>query len=316
MSASVSVVVPVYNGAETLAPLVRRLEAVLGATDYEILFVNDGSVDASWSEIVALGREHERIRGLDLARNYGQHNALLAGLRAARNEVVVTLDDDLQNPPEEIPRLLERLDDGADVVYGLPRQRQHGLWRNVSARLTRFALRGAVGIELADKVSTFRAFRTSLRDTFAFFQGPYVTLDVLLSWATTRFEAIPVEHDERQGGTSAYTFRKLASQALTMLTGFSTRPLRIATLIGLGTILFGFAVFVWVVVRYMLEGFASVPGFPFLASAIAIFSGAQLLALGVIGEYIARMHVRLMDRPAYAVREEIGAGARSGRHAG
>ncbi|MFN2468591.1 MAG: glycosyltransferase family 2 protein [Gaiellaceae bacterium] len=315
---SVSVVVPVYNGSATLEPLVRRLETVLGASapDYELVLVNDGSSDGSWQRIVELSAQNDRVRGLDLARNYGQHNALLAGLRAARNEVVVTLDDDLQNPPEEIPRLLERLRGGADVVYGLPRQRQHGLWRNVSARLTRFALRGAVGIELADKVSTFRAFRTGLRETFAFFQGPYVTLDVLLSWATTRFEAIPVEHDERAGGTSAYTFRKLASQALTMLTGFSTRPLRIATLIGLATILFGFAIFAYVVIRYIFEGFASIPGFPFLASAIAIFSGAQLLALGVIGEYIARMHVRLMDRPTYAVREEVGAGARAGRHAG
>ena len=306
MSEGISVVVPVYNGAETLGPLVARLEAVLEGREFEILFVNDGSADRSWERIRELAREHPSVRGFDLARNYGQHNALLAGIRAARFPITVTLDDDLQNPPEEIPRLVARLDDGYDVVYGRARIRQHGFWRNQSARLTWMGVRSAVGVDLAAKVSTFRVFRTSLRDGFAFFQGPYVTIDVLLSWATTRFDALTVEHDERAGGKSNYTFRRLASEALTMLTGFSTRPLRIASLIGLATILFGAGVFVFVVVRYILEGFASIPGFPFLASAIAIFSGAQLLALGVIGEYIARMHVRLMDRPAYAVRDEVG----------
>jgi undecaprenyl-phosphate 4-deoxy-4-formamido-L-arabinose transferase len=305
---AISAVVPVFNGASTLEPLVRRLEAALEGYELEILLVNDGSGDSSWERILELSRENPRVRGLDLARNYGQHNAVLAGVRAARNPVVVTLDDDLQNPPEEIPKLLAKLDEGADVVYGQPVQRQHGFWRNFGTRLTRSALRGAVGIELADKVSAFRAFRTSLRDAFADFQGPYVTLDVLLTWGTGRFEAIPVAHDERTEGQSAYTFRKLAGQALTMLTGFSIRPLRIATLVGLTTIVFGIGILVYVVVRYIIEGFASVPGFPFLASAIAIFSGAQLLALGVIGEYLARMHIRLMDRPTYAVREEVGRG--------
>lgn len=302
----VSVVVPVYNSAETLDRLVTRLHDVLAGTEHEILFVDDGSADGSWDAIVSLARRDRRVRGLALARNFGQHNALLAGIRAAKGDVTITLDDDLQNPPEEIPRLLERLEAGADVVYGTPRQRQHGLWRNLSARLTRFALRTAVGIDLADKVSAFRAFRTSLRDSFACFQSPYVIVDVLLSWSTTRFDSVVVDHDERQGGKSAYTFRKLVGQALTMLTGFSVRPLRLASLVGLATIVFGIGVFVFVVVRYVAEGFASIPGFPFLASAIAIFSGAQLLALGVIGEYLARMHVRLMDRPTYAVREEVG----------
>ncbi len=312
---SISAVVPVYNGASTLEPLVARLEAALEGYELEILLVNDGSGDSSWARILELSRGNPRVRGLDLARNYGQHNALLAGIRAARFPVIVTLDDDLQNPPEEIPKLLARLDEGADVVYGQPLQRQHGFWRNFGTRVTRYALRGAVGIELAQKVSAFRAFRTSLRDSFADYQSPYVTLDVLLTWGTARFEAVPVRHDERAAGQSAYTFRKLVGQALSMLTGFSIRPLRIATLVGLATIVFGIGVLVYVVVRYIVEGFASVPGFPFLASAIAIFSGAQLLALGVIGEYLARMHLRLMDRPTYAVREEVGAGTRSDGHA-
>ena len=161
------------------------------------------------------------VRGLDLSRNVGQHNALLAGIRAARGAVIVTLDDDLQNPPEEIPRLLARLEEGYDVVYGTPNVRQHKRWRNVAARLVRYSLRSSMG-QVADLVSPFRALRTQLRDTFRSFAGPDVSIDVLLSWSTSRFSSVEVEHAERSSGPSTYSFGKLASLALTMLTGFST----------------------------------------------------------------------------------------------
>ena len=144
-----------------------------------------------------------------------------------------------------------------------------------------------------------------LREAFGDFQGPYVSIDVLLGWGTTRFAAVPVRHDARAAGTSNYGFVRLATHALNVLTGFTTRPLRIATLIGVAFTFFGFALLVFVLVRYFVEG-SPVPGFPFLASLIAIFSGAQLLTLGIIGEYLARMHVRVMDRPPYAVHEEVG----------
>ena len=138
-------------------------------------------------------------------------------------------------------------------------------------------------------------------------RGPFVSLDVLLSWATTKVGAVEVEHSERAVGASTYSFGKLVSLALTMLTGFSTRPLRIASLVGLATTVFGVLILVYVVVRFVVEG-NPVPGFPFLASMIAIFSGAQLFALGIIGEYIGRMHVRTMSQPAYVVRREVGQG--------
>ena len=302
---SVSVVVPVYGGEKLLEPLVDRLGAALSGRDYEIVLVNDGSPDDSWRRVLELCKTRPRLRGLDLARNYGQHNALLAGVRAAEKEVVVTMDDDLQHPPEEVPKLLDRLESGIDIVYALPRQRAHGFWRNVSARLTRFVIGGAVGIELADKVSAFRAFRTELRDSFAYFQGPYVALDVLLSWSTTRVATVQFEHDPRRDGESTYSFMKLVGTALTMATGFSTRPLRLASLLGLIMTFFGLILFVGVVVGHFVRGSGTIPGFSFLASTIVIFSGVQLFTLGVIGEYIARMHVRLMDRPTYAVREEV-----------
>ena len=310
----VSVVVPVYNSAGTLEVLVDRIQRALDGHGHEIVLVNDGSTDASWEHVLRLASERPEVRGLDLARNFGQHNALLAGIRAARGEIVVTLDDDLQNPPEEIPRLLERLDEGYDVVYGSPIVRRHKYWRNGGARLVRYSLRSSMG-DIAASVSPFRALRTPLRDAFASFDGPYVSIDVLLSWATSRFSSVVVAHAERAAGPSTYSFSKLASLALTMLTGFSTRPLRLASLLGLVSTFFGFVVLVYVIVRLIFEG-NPVPGFPFLAAMIAIFSGAQLLALGIFGEYLGRIHVRTMDRPAYAIRQEVGpAGAESGEQA-
>jgi glycosyltransferase involved in cell wall biosynthesis len=302
---AISVVVPVYNGAATLPELAARVEEALAGRAYELVLVNDGSADESWERIEALVRDRSQVRGLDLMRNYGQHNALLAGIRAARGAVVVTIDDDLQNPPEEIPKLLAELErDEADVVYGTAAEQHYGLWRSLGTRLSKLALRIAIGSDVAGRVSAFRAFRTDLRQAFAGFEAPYVSIDVLLNWGAARYAFVPVEHRARDEGQSSYSFGRLATHALNVLTGFSTRPLRWASLLGVGFTLFGVAILVLVVVRSFVE--ESVPGFPFLASIIAIFAGVQLLTLGVIGEYLARMHGRVMDRPAYAVREEVG----------
>jgi undecaprenyl-phosphate 4-deoxy-4-formamido-L-arabinose transferase len=238
-------------------------------------------------------------------RNFGQHNALLCGVRAARHAVVVTMDDDLQHPPEEVPRLLERLAEGHDVVYGTARALPHGLLRNAASRVTKLALQGAMGVDVASSVSAFRAFRCELRDAFARFENSYVSLDVLLTWGTRNFAAVPVRHDERTVGVSNYTVPKLVRHALNMITGFSTLPLRFASLLGFGLTLFGVGVLVYVVGRYLLSG-GGMPGFPFLASIIAIFSGAQLFALGILGEYLARMHTRMQDRPTFIVRNRAG----------
>ena len=302
-----SVIVPVYNGALTLPALVQQLEPVLvsAATKYEVILVNDGSQDRSWEVICELATAYPWVRGINLMRNYGQHNALLCGIRTAQYEVVVTMDDDLQHPPEEIPKLLDRLAEGYDVVYGTPQKEQHGFWRDLASQVTKLALQSAMGAELARNVSAFRAFRTQVRDAFANYQSPFVSIDVLLAWGASRFAAIPVRHDSRPLGVSNYTFRKLVTHGLNMMTGFSVLPLQLASLIGFGFTLFGFAVLVYVIGRYLIEG-GSVPGFPFLASIIAVFSGAQLFALGIIGEYLARMHFRTMEHPAYVIREGTG----------
>ncbi len=301
---SVSIIVPVYNSESTLEELVRRLGAALDgcAGDLEIVLVNDGSRDASWAKIRELAESDPRVHGINLMRNYGQHNALLAGIRAARREICVTIDDDLQNPPEEIPKLLTELDKGFDVVYGTPEAERHGLMRDLASQITKVALQGSMGVDMARRVSAFRVFRTRLRDAFTQYRASTISIDVLLTWATTRFASVSVRHEVRSEGESNYTFRKLVAHALNMLTGYSVLPLQLASLMGVAFSLIGMFVLVFVVGRFLLQG-SSVPGFPFLASTIAIFSGAQLLALGVIGEYLARMHFRMMDRPAYMIRE-------------
>jgi undecaprenyl-phosphate 4-deoxy-4-formamido-L-arabinose transferase len=217
---------------------------------------------------------------------------------------VITIDDDLQNPPEEIPKLLAKLDAGFDIVYGVALSGDRGFVRNVLTWLAKVALRTAIGPNLPTNVSGYRVFRTNLRDAFHDFRSPFVSVDVLLSWGTTRFASVPVRHEPRREGSSGYTYGALATHALNVLTGFTVRPLRVVSLIGLSTVFFGFGVLVYVLV-YFFAHHGDVPGFPFLASIIAIFAGAQLLSLGTIGEYIARMHSRLMGRPPYAIRREV-----------
>jgi len=304
---SVSAVVPAYNSELSLPQLVSRLEPVLdaAATDYELLIVDDGSRDGTWSVIESLARDHKWVRGVHLMRNYGQHNAVLCGIRLARHDVIVTLDDDLQHPPEEIPKLLEKLSDDKDVVYGPPAQETHGLWRDLASQVTKIALQSAMGAPIARQAGPFRAFRTRIRDAFAGFDGPYVSIDVLLTWGTTRFASVAVRHEPRTLGKSNYTFRKLVVHAVNMITGFSTLPLQLSSLIGFSLTIVGIAALLFVLIRYLIVG-GGVPGFSFLASMIAIFSGAQLFSLGIIGEYLARMHLRTMQHPTYSVREMTG----------
>lgn len=304
---AISAVIPVYNSEETLAPLVDRLERVLAARGepFEILLVNDCSRDGSWAVIAGLTTRRPAVRGIDLSRNYGQHNALLCGIRAARYPVIVTLDDDLQHPPEEIPRLLAALGAGHDVVYGYPEKERHGFWRDLASQMTKLALQHALGAATARHLSAFRAFRTPLREAFARYSGPHVSIDVLLTWGTTRFTAVPVRHESRRHGASNYTFTKLVAHAVNMFTGFSPLPLRLASWLGFGCTFLGLLAMLWVFCAYLIYG-PVVPGFAFLASLVATFAGAQMFALGILGEYIARIHFRLMDKPSYVVRSWHG----------
>jgi glycosyltransferase involved in cell wall biosynthesis len=300
----VSIVIPVYNGSATIGELVERLLAEFESKGRacEILLVNDGSPDNSWEVIQALAAAHPAVRGLKLMRNFGQHNALLAGIRQAGGEITVTMDDDLQNPPEEVTKLLEGVAAGRDVVYGVPFEGRHGMFRDFASFAVKFALRVGLGYQHAGYTSAFRAFRTKLRNAFADFDAKYVSIDVLLTWATTDFSWVVVQHNERPAGKSGYTLRKLLSHTVNMVTSFSSLPLRIASLVGFVFTAFGFVVLIYSLFVYVFHGRA-VPGFTFLASIVAIFSGVQLFSLGIIGEYIGRIHQRALNQPCYVISE-------------
>jgi len=303
----ISVVIPVFNASENLDDLYGRLTTVLTKTAqaHEIILVDDASRDDSWQEIRSLVERDTHVKGIQLSCNFGQHNALLCGIRAATFPVIVTMDDDLQNPPEEIPALLQKLAEGFDVVYGYPKKEQHGFWRDVASQLGKLTLQKAMGGDVARRISAFRVFRSSLREGFPDYSAAFISIDVLLSWSTSRFAAVAVNHDARRRGKSNYTLGKLFLHTTNMLTGFTTLPLKLASMLGFVLTFFGLLILVYVVVRYLMQG-SVVPGFPFLASIIAIFSGAQLFALGIIGEYLARIHFRSMGKPGYVVRERVG----------
>ncbi|NLB71523.1 MAG: glycosyltransferase family 2 protein [Chloroflexi bacterium] len=301
-----SIVIPVYNSQGSLPILVKEIDAVMDREgwEHEIILVNDGSQDESWQVIEELASVYPSIRAFNLMRNYGQHNALLCGIRQAKNEVIITLDDDLQHPPGEIPKLLAKMEEGYDVVYGAPEEEKHSFWRNITSKLIKYILRKAMKISSAQTISAFRAFRTEVREAFSNYSGTYVSIDVLLSWGTTRFTSITVKHNERTIGKSRYTLKKLMNYAFTLITGFSILPLQVSSFLGFLSIIFGFIVLVYVVVRYILSG-GVVPGFTFLASTLAIFSGVTLFAIGMIGEYLGRLFTRSLDYPPFTIRSEI-----------
>lgn len=304
----VSVVIPVYRAERTLPELYRQLAETMPALTaaFEIVFVEDGGDDGSWALIGEIAGRDPRVRGIRMSRNFGQHAALLAGIRAARYSLVLTIDDDLQHPVSEIRPMLAALGPDHDVVYGVPEVTQHNLPRAAASYLIRVALARAMGVRTAHHVSAFRLFRTRLRDGFAAFRSPNVSIDVLLSWVTTRVTTLPVRHAPRAAGRSGYSLIRLLQHAIDLTIGFSVLPLRLASIVGLVSVTFGLAILLFVLVDDLIHG-GAVPGFAVLAAMIAMFSGVQLLALGIVGEYVARMYSRSMNRPTYLISETCNA---------
>lgn len=311
---SISVVIPVYNSEEILDELNERLADSLKkiTDDYEIILVDDFSADHSWDTIVKLAKKDNHVKGFHLSRNFGQHNAILCGIRESEKDVIITMDDDLQHPPEELHKLIDKLNEDYDVIYGIPETEKHGFLRNFASRITKLALASTMGAETASNVCSLRAFRSQLKYAFANYDGMHFSIDALLTWGTSRFSVVKMRHEVRKSGKSNYTLRKLITHGINLITGFSTLPLQIASLIGFMFTLFGLSILVYVVAQYFING-NNVPGFPFLASIIAIFSGAQLFCLGIIGEYLSRVHHRTIKRPTYLVRSTTFEIAKPGR---
>jgi glycosyltransferase involved in cell wall biosynthesis len=303
LTSGISVVIPVYNSEATLVDLVSQLSEVLPRCHdrYEVILVNDGSRDRSWDVICELAGRYPCVRGINLMRNFGQHNATLCGIRAARYDATVTMDDDLQHLPSEIPKLLNKLAEGFDLVYGTPNKMPHSWYRTMLSRLVKRALAVAMRQPAMTNVIAFRAFRTNIRSASNGYATPRLLIDVLLGWGTTKITAVPVQYDLRREGESNYSFGKLLEMTVLLWTSYTTVPLRIASILGFVFVLFGIAVFGYVLVSYFLEG--SLPGFPFLASLVAIFGGVQLFTLGMVGEYLANVFDRSLNRPIYLIKE-------------
>jgi glycosyltransferase involved in cell wall biosynthesis len=306
-SRSLSIVIPAYRSAATLPELCDELlTTVLPLVDeLEIVLIDDASPDDTWATIVSLAATHTEIRGIQMFRNYGQHNALLAGLRAARFPLVLTMDDDGQHPASEVPILLSALADDVDLVYGTPREERHGIARNLASRTTKRTMASALGRDVYPRSGAFRLFRRELVAAADDVHDPAVSVDVILSWATTRIVDVDVRFEPRRAGSSGYGITRLVRHALNMITGYSTRPLRWVSATGLVCAAIGFVLLVYVLVRFFAGG-TDVAGFTFLAAAITLFSGVQLLSLGVLGEYLGRMHFRSMGKPNYVIRTQTG----------
>lgn len=307
---SLSIVIPCFRSSATLPPLVQGIDAVVSPEQrpYEVVLVVDDDRDDTWAVAGELAARYPAVRTIRLARNYGQHNALVAGIRAAGHDVIVTMDDDLQHPPEEIPVLLRALTPQYDLVYGVACAEEHNVARSLASRLVKRALATALQIPDARSVSAFRAFRAHLTPAFDQLAGPHACIDVTLSWATSRVTATTVQMRRRQDGRSGYTLGALLRHTGNMVFGYSTAPLRLVTGVGLAIGVVGLLLAAELAWSYF-RGTTTVAGFTTVATMVALFASAQLVALGVLGEYIGRIHTGGMGRPTYIIRESAGPGS-------
>lgn len=300
-----SVVVPVYNSADTLPELIKRLSQVFSSINrsYEIITIDDGSKDSSWNELKKLQKQnHNNLTAIQLMRNFGQHNAIMCGFRAASGRFIITLDDDLQNPPEEIPKLIEKIErEELDLVYGYYKEKKHHLVRNLGSNLTQWFYRAAFNRD--NGVSAFRIIRRELIDCANNYNRNYTYLDGLFAWNSTRISEIQVQHDNRRVGESGYSARKLIVLATNLFTNFTLLPLQLVSLLGITMALFGFVAAIYYTYAKIVNDIA-VPGFASVMIAIVCFSGIQLLSIGVIGEYLGRLHINSNQKPQYVVRTE------------
>jgi polyisoprenyl-phosphate glycosyltransferase len=301
-----SVIIPVYRSSQTLEPLTARLREVLDRTrlDYEIIFVEDGSPDDSWGVLESLRqRQPERIVAIQLMRNYGQHNALMCGFRHARGDFVVTMDDDLQNPPEEIPKLIEAIKRGDyDLVYGSYGGKKHSAWRNLSSGVVNAFYRRVFRSSVT--VTSFRIIRRPLLESIFAYNLNFTFIDGLLAWNTQRIGQAEVEHRPRAEGRSGYSLTKLTMLALNLFTNFSLLPLQMVSLVGLLTALLGLLVAVYYLVLYLMSAIL-VPGYASTIIAILVLGGVQLLSLGIMGEYLGRLHLNVNRKPQYVERQVL-----------
>lgn len=298
-----SIVVPAYRSEKSLPALVAAIDAAIGGRySLELILVNDRSPDDSWKVASELARAHPWVRALNLRKNVGQHMAIFAGLRECRGRVIVTMDDDLQHAPSDIPALVDALGDEHDVCYGTFLGRKHAAWKVLGSRfndrVATWLLQKPKGLYL----SPFKAMRRGVRDEVVKFRGPAIYLDGLILSATARITTRTVGHHAREDGTSGYSLRKSISLWLKMATSFSVAPLRMASLTGMAISAAGFLFAAVIVAQKLLDPTVAV-GWSSLIVAILIMGGVQLLALGAIGEYVGRILLNFTTPTQYSIAE-------------
>ncbi len=298
-----SIVVPVYRSARCLAELARRVRQEVGAhfDSYELILVNDASPDESWEVIRQLTREYDFITGVNLRRNVGQDNAIMAGLNIAVGEVLVIMDDDLQHDPADIPKLYDRLQDGFDVVYAHFGRKQQALWKNIGSWFNdRFAI-VVLGKPKDIYMSAYKALRREVVDEVLKYSGPYPYVDGLIFTVTSNITDLPATHHARYAGKGNYNFVKSIGVWLKLATGFSVIPLRMVTFLGGVISLFSFLLaFYFVLETLLLKRQPS--GWPSVIVAILFIGGVQLIGIGAVGEYIGRIFMTQNQRPQFTVK--------------
>jgi glycosyltransferase involved in cell wall biosynthesis len=302
-----SVVVPVYNEETNVRALAERLVPVLERTgaSFEIVFVDDGSRDQTAQMVRALSAADRRIKLIRFARNYGQEAAVQAGILRAAGRWVIQMDGDLQNPPEELDKLLAKRDEGFEIVYGIRVKRRDPIHRVVASRLMMWIMQRLLGIELPDDVTTYRVIEGRTARLIAALPEKKKFFSALAVWTGARSASVPVGHAPRTSGATKYTLGKLINHTFDLMVGFSTRPLRLIGGVGGIVAVFGVGFGLFRIIQ-KLSGVDIQMGYASLFSAIVILGGLQLIALSVIGEYIARIFIQTQGRPLYNVAEEVG----------
>lgn len=302
---SLSIVIPVYNSEETIASLVEQLAHLPIEGGHELILVNDGSKDNSAEICESLVfKASFPVRFINLSRNFGEHNAVMAGLQYARGEYIITMDDDFQNPPSEVVKLFNyAYEQKKDVIYTYYKEKQHSAWRNFGSWLT-----NRVADILLDKpknvyLSSFRCMSSFLVQQICRYEGPFPYVDGLILQVTQNIGQIEVDHAPRKLGESSYNLRKLVRLWLNMFLNFSIIPLRLSTAFGLLFSAAGFLGTVYIVVDHYIEG--APLGWASLMFTLLLFSGVQLLILGIVGEYLGRLYLTSNKRPQFVVRDAI-----------
>ncbi len=295
-----SVVIPVYNSETTLEELFNRLKSVFEKIEeeFEIIFIDDGSKDKSWQKLEDLHNNDERVKIIRLRRNFGQHNAIMCGFHFVQGENVITMDDDLQNPPEEIPKLISKINEGYDIVYGKYISKKHNLFRNMGSSIIQIVYKNVFNLQ--NNITAFRIVKKALIQSILKYEKNYVFIDGLLAWNTNNIGNIHVLHLDRGHGRSGYRFKKLLTLSLNMITNFSIIPLQIASILGLLFSFLGFIMAVYFLAKKIIFDIP-VAGYTSLIIAITFFAGIQILALGLIGEYLGRIHLNINEKPQYEI---------------